>query len=355
MNSDRRCRTVWGLGAVLGLAAVAFAVPVEGEPGDEPDPGRPGLAATPADIAGLVAKLGADDWRVRDRAMRDLVAVGDPARKALQNALAHPDAEVRWRASYALARIDVDFRPLEVDPARELYRSAAEARAQADGLGAARRLYGEVIERFPDTRWAGAARERLATLEDPPAPPPAAEEEAIARLVAQLGAQDWAERQDASRRLAALGAAARPALEAAAGSPDPEIGWRVRRLLERLEPRGPVAEPDLPELHIVAEPMRLRRIDSALRRFDPPIAATTHDGLVSALGSEDVRQVGLARRLLQQIGPDAVGALVRGLDDAPEVATVEIMDILRRITRQKLGFRPEAWRAWWREHGGPGP
>ena len=40
---------------------------------------------------------------------------------------------------------------------------------------------------------------------------------------------------------------------------------------------------------------------------------------------------------------------MRGLESAGEVAGVEIMDLLRQITGQELGFNARRWLAWWRQ------
>ena len=71
-----------------------------------------------------------------------------------------------------------------------------------------------------------------------PASGPGARE--VARLVAALGAENFADRERAEQELEALGEAVRPALErAAAGAPEPEVRRRLEALLERLERRVP--------------------------------------------------------------------------------------------------------------------
>jgi tetratricopeptide (TPR) repeat protein len=67
-----------------------------------------------------------------------------------------------------------------------------------------------------------------------PAPPPKPE-----RLVAQLGAQDWHEREAAAVRLLAVGEAAVPALQRALDHPDLEVRYRARALLARLRWKAP--------------------------------------------------------------------------------------------------------------------
>ena len=63
-------------------------------------------------------------------------------------------------------------------------------------------------------------------------PPPRSE---IPALVQQLGGDTFAGRNDASRRLAQIGAAALPELRLAMSSPDPEIRRRARRLVNSIE------------------------------------------------------------------------------------------------------------------------
>jgi hypothetical protein len=71
----------------------------------------------------------------------------------------------------------------------------------------------------------------LASLVDAAAPP--ARQGAVARLVRQLGSDDFDEREAASRGLEALGRAALPALHRAVRSPDLEVRRRARDLRRR--------------------------------------------------------------------------------------------------------------------------
>jgi hypothetical protein len=65
----------------------------------------------------------------------------------------------------------------------------------------------------------------------------------IDRLTHQLGSPRFAEREEASKRLEALGDAAADALRKAAQSdPDAEVRWRAARLLGRLKGGGKVHE-----------------------------------------------------------------------------------------------------------------
>ena len=61
----------------------------------------------------------------------------------------------------------------------------------------------------------------------------------VERLVTQLGADDFHAREEASQKLAALGDAAKAALEKAAReSESPEVRWRAEQLLRRLKGAG---------------------------------------------------------------------------------------------------------------------
>lgn len=334
------------LSLLAGRAAIA--VPVDAPPTDAPPNEKAVPAAKPGELAPLIARLGAADWQAREKAMRELIALGDAARPALRAALRSQDPEARWRATYALSLLDIALEPIQADAARTLYASAARARVQKDGQDAARQLYAEVIQRFPDSRWAAAARERLAALradkgrkEREPLGP-----EAIYQLIARLGGTSWSERQEASHRLAELGEAARPALEAAAQGTDPEAAWRARHLLARLDAARPTEKPKAAGhgLKLMAEVF-----GPAARAKAEPAGPNDLDGFVRSLSSDDAGEVARAREVLLNVGRDALAPLIHGLETCDETAGVEIMDLLRQITKQDLGFDPDLWQAWWRD------
>jgi len=82
--------------------------------------------------------------------------------------------------------------------------------------------------------WMGAvflawAMPATATADDAPRP------KEVAALVRQLGADGFAQREQAQRRLIELGEAVRPALARASETPDPEVRWRARSILATLE------------------------------------------------------------------------------------------------------------------------
>ena len=343
----------WLLAGVLAALVLgsrgAPALPVDSAPKQVAgtEPGKP--APKPEEVRALMAKLGDADWQVRDKAMQDLIALRGAARDALRAALASPDPEVRWRAGYVISLLDVDLAFPATNPARTLYAQAAQASARQGGEAEARTLYAKVVQEYPDTPWAEAARERLAALG--PAKPAADEKApdgaAIARLVSQLGSAEWSKRQEASSRLAALGAAARPALEAAAAGPDPETAWRARRLLERLAATQP---PPDPQPAPAADPrIEVTLIGEAARPRLLPGYTSDFDLLIAALAANDGPQTARAREVLLNLGQDAVAPLVRALAACDEPTGVEIMDLLSQITKARLGFTPSRWQAWWRE------
>src|SRR5687768_18567467 len=65
----------------------------------------------------------------------------------------------------------------------------------------------------------------------------------IKALVDQLGAEDYAKREAAAKRLKALGKGALPALREAAKHDDPEVASRAQALVKRIDVR-PLPAPD---------------------------------------------------------------------------------------------------------------
>lgn len=101
----------------------------------------------------LVEKLSSGNFRQRERASADLVALGTPARLALARALKHSDAEVRRRAQECLNAIERTAGP--------------EADAAAVRLLKARRPDGAcavLLDYLPAVRDAGVEEEVLAAL-----------------------------------------------------------------------------------------------------------------------------------------------------------------------------------------------
>lgn len=108
--------------------------------------------------ADLVARLGAADYRVRERAARDLVAIGYPARDAILAGQRSPDGEIseRCRKLYPLIWRDDLERRVEkfvADPAGpvppDLPGAADWLKVTGDSEDG-RRLYGELILAHPE-------------------------------------------------------------------------------------------------------------------------------------------------------------------------------------------------------------
>lgn len=62
-----------------------------------------------ARVEQLIKDLASSEWPTRERASRELVGIGEPARAALRKAIEHDDPEVRVRASNALVAIGEEF------------------------------------------------------------------------------------------------------------------------------------------------------------------------------------------------------------------------------------------------------
>lgn len=73
----------------------------------------------------------------------------------------------------------------------------------------------------------------LATAGEPPTTPPTEAE--LSRIVTRLGSERFADREAATRELAAIGPAAMPALRVAARGPHPEVRRRAAGLITRLQ------------------------------------------------------------------------------------------------------------------------
>lgn len=63
------------------------------------------VPATHAEIDSLITSLSDRDIKVRERARRTLIHVGQPAVDALIAALSHPNGNVRWEAAKALGEL----------------------------------------------------------------------------------------------------------------------------------------------------------------------------------------------------------------------------------------------------------
>lgn len=79
-----------------------------GCPAEPPPPDLPSDAALASRIDGLIAGLDHDDFRRRDQALADLIAVGPAAQPRLRATAAGGSPEAQWRSRKALLRIGVE-------------------------------------------------------------------------------------------------------------------------------------------------------------------------------------------------------------------------------------------------------
>ena len=75
-----------------------------------------------------------------------------------------------------------------------------------------------------------------------PAPAPADLREKVARLIKELGDNEWSVREAASKELVAIGKPALAALKEALKSKDPEVAMRAREAVEKIEGAGSTVE-----------------------------------------------------------------------------------------------------------------
>ena len=154
--------------AMLGLIA---------SPGDTPALIAKQFEARPPVEAGridrLVADLDADDYKVRERAGRELLDLGPLAAAALKKAARSPSLEVKRRAADLLGRIEPGRRPRPGPPPLPEGRRSPRAdrhprgagRPRGDAEGEARCVAGR-----GDPRLAGADAVRLPSRGCPPSP-----------------------------------------------------------------------------------------------------------------------------------------------------------------------------------------
>lgn len=140
--------------------------------------------------------------------------------------------------------------------------------------------------------------------------------------VAQLGAERFAEREAASLALSKMGDAARPALDQAAKSRDPEVSQRAKRLLKSLQPA-----------------------DEEQKRLDQLMALYS----LARMASPE------AQALLRKVaeGPDAEWqALARRLLQTTEVmrlsqSNLEVLSAFPETTTGFMQLRPETYASAW--------
>lgn len=108
----------WGNALGCGLVATAILLvgdraarghqPVATEPAKPAPTARPPVP--PERIEALVRELGSDQFAVREKATRELIALGIVTREALKRAMLEADAEVRTRAREILGQVcELDF------------------------------------------------------------------------------------------------------------------------------------------------------------------------------------------------------------------------------------------------------
>ncbi|HZY87338.1 MAG TPA: hypothetical protein VFE78_21055, partial [Gemmataceae bacterium] len=110
----------------------------------------------------------------------------------------------------------------------------------------------------------------------------------LARLIADLDADEFAAREKASKGLAALGAAAPALKEALRGKPSPEAARRLREVLKQIDDRSPSPEK-----------VRVLRAVEALERVGTPPARDALRAVAEDSGDPDVVREAIAslRRL----------------------------------------------------------
>lgn len=285
------------------------------------------------EIDELILKLGSTEWHERESATARLARLGSKAVPHLRRLLSSPDLELRHRAMLILESIrqgrlsDDDFR------AREAFKKCIEfAKNNPDKRNEIKSRFLEISRKYPGTKWAEAALERAKS----PAPTPVQKPEPdLGKLLSLLGDPDWRKRKEATESLIRAGEGALPKLSDFHPS-DPEVAWRVDHI------RRVLRTPPLPSPITEFGGFRLEA-----PRFTS-ITSTYIDTLVSGLkepGTDDYRN---ARRQLLQLGKHSIPFLIRSLESDDELFKIEVMDLLREITGENLGFDPERWKRWYR-------
>ena len=100
--------TALTLAGVLLVTVLLATVPLRAEEPEAPAPApAPAPKADEATLQRLVADLGSPDFTRREQASRELLALGEAARPALEQAMKSSDnMEARWRAEQILRRLD---------------------------------------------------------------------------------------------------------------------------------------------------------------------------------------------------------------------------------------------------------
>ncbi len=162
------------------LFAIAPLAVIAGEP--------PKAQRHDEDIDWLIALLGGGDFKERERAQKELVALGSVALAKLESAHNSPDKEVARRAKAASAEIR-----------RRVNQSASGIAAQSS---------------------------------NPPRPP---DPKRIEELISNLGSNHFDKRASAQRELVSLGSIALPKLEAELMSTDAEVSRRCKAAIGEIK------------------------------------------------------------------------------------------------------------------------
>jgi hypothetical protein len=161
------------------------------------------------------------------------------------------------------------------------------------------------------------------------------DESHLEELVARLGADDFFAREKASEQLVALGVRAKPALKEAVSSRDPEVVWRARRCLGRID-QGGASEVLIAVVRTLARkdpPGTLEALLSYLVAADDAVAAEVRQAIGRLAGKRDKPPEVLVKALADKASvrraaagmalcrfPDQLPAVAKLLDDPePEV------------------------------------
>jgi hypothetical protein len=208
-----------------------------------------------------------------------------------------------------------------------------------------------------------------------------ADEKRLPRLIEQLGDDDFNLREQALRRLIAIGARARPLLQQALNSDDPEIARRARTCLLRIK-EGSTRTVMAAAMRVLAARRPPGTIE-ALLSYAPSAEAEdagdalrqaltqlarSDDGkpprvLVAALKDRQIARRTAAGLALAAVGyKEAVPPLIELLDQLPLEQTEPIDLLLERLAGDQLPILPDlvddaarrtyrqTWQAWWKKN-----
>jgi hypothetical protein len=219
--------------------------PADAPAADSPQPAQPQPAAAPAEApavaspaaeaASAVAAPGrpatAQQDQPADASSEAKPPAGSSAVAPLAGTLSSDDVLQSWRQSLAalhLEQPEIDF-VLSILRQQALRRESAMLVYRLDEAQLEKLLPLEVTP-YPDRLF----RVGLVIVQD--VDPDL--QSKVETLVAQLGDDQWKQRQAAQQQLAELGLAAKPKLEAALKHEDAEIVFRAEQLLEALQPQS---------------------------------------------------------------------------------------------------------------------